>query len=428
MSGNLYILTGAAGSGKTTLLNAIVKSKLAVKAPKYSERPSRGPDDDIIHTDNIENSGCNIIYTINDRRYGINTNLIKEEIEREKDLFVSLSDLRIIRRLKSELGNRAKALYISSAIDEKKLEKIQHERHPFAPTEKQKEVLYTLFYRLKSASKLEIWPKVVEYMGELVDSWKDALPESRSTEIRQQKIRAFHSRFIDNIALFDHVILNYYEPELMTEQAKRIIEYYKNKQKVETNEKKPVVFMVCAASGAGKGTLMESLNIMGSQQIAVVSKMGRRAEKETDKRDGMIAIGPNGEFPPEYDWRWEFHKGNDFKGIKYAVSTDEIGKNISENKTQILISNMGQIEKAKEIYGEHMVFIYLHATRTEEQIRKYQYESCKTGEEAETRIGEIKKVHEAYIENICSFDHVLLNTTYEEDLYDQMFCLIEHYR
>jgi hypothetical protein len=48
--------------------------------------------------------------------------------------------------------------------------------------------------------------------------------------------------------------------------------------------------------------------------------------------------------------------------------------------------------------------------------------------EAETRIREKQDVHEAYIRNIANFDHVLLNTGFQEDLYDQMFRLIEHYQ
>jgi hypothetical protein len=41
--------------------------------------------------------------------------------------------------------------------------------------------------------------------------------------------------------------------------------------------------------------------------------------------------------------------------------------------------------------------------------------------EAEYRIAEIRKVHEQYIDRIADFNHVLLNTAYPEDLFDQMF-------
>jgi len=427
MQGNLYILTGASTSGKTTLLNNILENGYAMKAPKFAERISRGPDDDIIHFDNIEKSNCDVLYVINGKRYGIDTKLIKDEIKKGMDLFVILSDLRVIRRLKSEFEDHAKAIYISSAIDEENVVKEQAKRNTFIPTEKQKEELHTQFNRLKSASKLELWPKVVDCMGELLDSWKDALPESKSTEIRARKIRAFHSRYIDNIALFDHVILNYHEPEEMTKQAVGIINYYKKNPNTKKKET-PVIFMVSAASGAGKGTLMECLNIMGSYQISIVSKMGQREGKKNDKRDGMIAIGAANEFSPEFDWRWEFHKGNNFKGVRYAVSITEIEKNIQDGKPQIFISNLGQIEKAKKLFGNKMVFIYLHATRTEEEIGTFQYANCKTREEAEKRIGEIYDVHKSYINDIANIDHVLLNTTYEEDLYDQMFRLIEHYK
>jgi len=110
MQGNLYILTGASTSGKTTLLNDILENGYAMKAPKFAERLSRGPDDDITHIDNIEKSNCDILYVINGKRYGIDTKLIMDEIKKGNDLFVVLSDLRVIRRLKSEFEDRAKAI------------------------------------------------------------------------------------------------------------------------------------------------------------------------------------------------------------------------------------------------------------------------------------------------------------------------------
>lgn len=52
---------------------------------------------------------------------------------------------------------------------------------------------------------------------------------------------------------------------------------------------------------------------------------------------------------------------------------------------------------------------------------------CHSKGEAEVRLKEIEKVHKDYVENIAGFDHVLLNTTYPEDLYDQMLELLEYH-
>ena len=47
--------------------------------------------------------------------------------------------------------------------------------------------------------------------------------------------------------------------------------------------------------------------------------------------------------------------------------------------------------------------------------------------DARARLSEIEEVQADYMSRIAEFDHVLLNTTREEDMYDQMFQLLEHY-
>lgn len=430
MAGRLFILSGASGSGKTTLLNAICESPSSgvQMAPKFSERPSRGPRDDIVHVDRIESPEFDIAYTLNEHRYGLKTKLIERVLDDGAVLFIVLSDFRVIRRLKAQFGDRAVALYVSSAIDPDKLLRIHGERHPFVPSAEQRKLLGTQFARLGSAARLESWPAVGDCMAELIEGWKEIIPESKSAEVRAQKIRLFHSRYIDSIDLFDHVILNYHAPEDMLKQAEAIVRYHQGDRIRPRPTGGSVLFMVAAASGAGKGILMENLNILGSDRVAVVRKMARRDPKPGDRRDGMIALGPNGEFPTDFDWRWHFHQGDHFDGTEYAISTSEIRRGIDEGQQQIVISNTGEIEVSRERLSGQVVWIYLHAVRSEEEVRAYQYANCATPEEANERLREIDAVHSTYIERICEFDHVLLNTTYPEDLYEQMERLSEYYR
>ncbi|MGA1871869.1 MAG: hypothetical protein ACMUJM_25385 [bacterium] len=203
----------------------------------------------------------------------------------------------------------------------------------------------------------------------------------------------------------------------------------------------PPIFIVAAASGAGKGILMEMLNLIGSDRVSITSKIAKRYKKVHDKRDGMIAIGEKGIFPSEYDIQWEFHKpifdkkdkhksankSQKFKGIEYAVSRTEIEKSITSKRPQIFVSNIQQLDRFRKLYKNHCVFLYLHRLSSAKEIKNFQYKVCKSKDEAEIRIKEIKKVHKDYIDNIAEFDHVLLNTTYPEDLYDQMFKLLENY-
>ncbi|MBN2228123.1 MAG: hypothetical protein JW779_00920 [Candidatus Thorarchaeota archaeon] len=437
MNGFLYILTGPSGCGKTTLLNSICSNSVddvdpttrAIKAPKYSERPRRDEYDDIIHDPAIEIGEYDIAYFINGRKYGIKIQEIKKLLDQGLNAFIILSDFRVIRRLKDTLKDRIRSIYISSAINREKLEKIQAERYNFSPDLKQAKLLARQFARLNSAARIEAWHQVFEVVGEFNQDWKNYIPEAQSTEIRTQRIRSFHTRYIDNLHLFDHVILNHTEnkSEEMTEQARNLIlhssTYFHNKK----HKVYPPIFVVAAASGAGKGTLMEMLNLIGRDKISIVSKQAKRPPKPGDKRDGMEAIGIDGIFSPQFDLRWSFHKSEEFGGTEYAVRSSEIKRNINRGNPQLFVSNIEQFDMFQALFDNQVVFLYLHRLSSAEDIKDYQLANCSTPEEAAARIKEIGKVHQDYIEHIAEFDHVLLNTTYPEDLYDQMLQLIDHY-
>lgn len=414
------------------MLNAICADKAAniVLAPKFSERPSRGGDDDIVHVDSIEAEGYDEVYVSNDRRYGIRISEITNVLKRGVNAAIIVSDFRVLRRLRETLGEQAVSVYLASAIDREAIRRIHGERHPFAPSDEQRETLGQQFARLKSASRLDLWPDVFLCMSELLTDWSRFIPEARSAEIRAAKIRSFHDRYVQNIALFDHVILNYAagEPEMMTAQLRNIVTSYDNVAR-KVRKRWPPVFVVAAASGSGKGLLMEALNTtLGSNSITVIKKMAMRDPKANDRRDGTVAIGASGELPADFDFHWRFHHSDRWSGVKYAVRTGEISSNIERGRQQIVISNMDQFAKFRALVGEHAIFLYLHRLASEDDIRTFQYSRCNTSEEAEQRIGEIRSVHQQYVDRIGEFDHVLLNTAYEEDLIEQMLQLVEHYR
>jgi len=451
-------LSGASGCGKTTLLNDIVSKAnchdmRAVKAPKYSEREGRGESNDIIHVakGSISLADYDIPYVINDNKYGIKLKDIRDLLDAGYDPFIIVSDFRNVRWLKDSFRERAKTIYVSSAIDAEQLRRIQSERLGFRPDEEQKAVLSYHFDRLGAAARLGWWDRVSECVTELEKDWRAYATDAKSTEIRAQRIRAFHIRYIEHLQLFDYVILNYSEnkPEEMTVQARNIIlngpqfEPYKKK-------KHPPIFIVAAASGSGKGTLMEMLNFIGSNRIKITSKVAKRLPKPEDRRDGMIPIlgskesppiwpdwwthkmismAEGEQFPDEYDMRWSFHQSKDGSlATSYAVSSTEIQQNIDRGYPQIFVSNMRQFQHFRERWPNNSVFVYLHFLTSEHQNREYQIGKWKGDPTtAEIRIEERRKVHQDYLERIAEFDHVLLNTSFQEDLYDQMFRLIEHY-
>ena len=464
MTPRLYILTGASGCGKTTLLNNIAALQeeevdpeiMAIRAPKFSERQVRakqGEVDDVTHVASVRLGEFDAAYVINNVKYGIKLEPIRRLLEKGLNPFIILSDLRVIRQLKDFLGAQAVVLYVSSAIDADRLRRIQFERLGFRPTEQQKAVLAYHFARTSAAARLEWWDRVSECMSELEADWHAYATDARSTEIRAQKIRAFHIRYIEYVHMFDHVVLNYSEdrPDEMTAQVRNII---KESDTIQRSTRRHLpVFVVAAASGAGKGTLMEMLDLIGRDRVRVTSKLAKRAPKEEDRRDGMIALtrasddpapewpawwttdmrghGNRGEFPPEYDLQWQFHKGHggEARGTFYAVSSVEIQHNVDAGNPQIFVSNMEQFSVFRRMWPDNAVFVYLHRLVSSHENRQFQMRKWQNDPgEAEARIAERQKVHVDYIRNIAQFDHVLLNTAYEEDLYDQMFRLLEFYR
>ena len=79
-------------------------------------------------------------------------------------------------------------------------------------------------------------------------------------------------------------------------------------------------------------------------------------------------------------------------------------------------------------WPRNAVFVYLHRLVSAQENREFQMRKwADDPKEAEVRIAEKEAVHANYIHNIAEFDHVLLNTGFEEDLYDQMFRLLGHY-
>lgn len=489
----LYLLVAASAVGKSALLRKMRDESLWTPVPKYSTRDIRdGEDDDVKAIDNksLKNSthqeslqirfdrikqlkemchgGKGVVYYKNNNFYAITIEDILAILQKSNAVAI-VSDFLSIEKLKSneKLFGKVKVLYIASTIDERELLKRYKSRESTAfdrnaaETKNAIDKISNLCSVLGSAARLNYLDKIEEVMPLLNEEWNNILPYFETIKTRAANIRMLYNHYISNIHTIDYPILNFYDLEYMYKQTRNIISAYKPIRNIQY----PPIFMVCAAPSSGKAQLMEIVGDLGeiNGNIRITKKYAKRGHREdTDRRDGMIAIGKNGHFTDHIlnkanIWEWEFHN-NGSHGTRYAVDRGEIEQNIKDKMPQIFISNMGQIEKALQYYPNNIVILYLHATHATETRnhiftkRKHDKlqeimdnKGCKK-EEAEkilttnqtilkelndqinSDLVEIKTVHYSYLEYNTKIDHVLLNTGTREDLVSQMVNLLNYYR
>ncbi len=430
MTGKLFILTGASMSGKTTVMDLACESTNLniVPAAKYSDRESRGDNDDIEHRDEINVEEYDITYIINGQKYGIRTDVIRSQLDSGRNAAIVLSDFRNVRRLRDEFRDRVVCIYVSAELSAEKQLQIHGDRYGFEPKDDQKIEMAREISKLKSAANIRAWKQVHNAVSDLLDKWWSYMPESRTLQIRSEKKRDFDIRYADNIEIFDHVILNYREIGELRSQIEKIVKRHSVDHCGVSARESTLsrLFVLIAASGAGKGTVMEAVNTVVGDRVRLVTKEAKRAYRTSDKRDGMRAIGPSGTFSEGFNINWTFHKTELFSGIEYAVSQEEIERNLTENVHQIVVSNFQEIDRFREKYGDRVVVVYLHSARPLEVVEQEQRLKCEE-REAESRIREIQQVFDHYVERIGEVDHVLLNTAFPEDVYNQMFRLVDSY-
>lgn len=488
----LYLLVAASAVGKSALLRKIRDEGLWQAVPKYSTRDVRdGEDDDVVAIDkkSIKQSsnkdallirmerirtlkemcgdGKGVVYYKNNNFYAITIKDILLTLEKNNAVAI-VSDFSAIEKIKNnrELLGKVKVLYIASTIDERELLKRYKSRESTGfdkgaiETKKAIESISDLCSVLSSAARLNYLDKIEEVMPLLNEEWNNILPYFETIKTRASNIRMLYNLYISNIHLIDYAILNFYSLDYMYIQVQNII----LKEKMERTIQYPPIFMVCAAPSSGKAQLMEIVGDLGeiNGNIKITTKYAKRARREdTDRRDGMKAIGKDGNFLDYIScsddvWEWQFH-GSGNNGTSYAVDRKEIEKNIRDGVPQMFISNMGQISEAIKHYPHNVVVLYLHAThatetknhiitkRTHDKLQeiilakgcskseaeRFLSENCIYKDELNNKVDEdlkeIRDVHDTFLDYNTEIDHILLNTGTREDLVTQMVNLLAYY-
>lgn len=241
----MYILVAASAVGKSELMRQMQKEKLWEGVPKYSTRDVRYKDgevDDVKELDNKQikdlpedqrqkvrgerikrlkekcGAGKGIVYYKNGNLYGIVVQEVLDILERTNAVAI-ISDFHAIAQLKTEfpeLRDRIRVLYIASTIDERVLleryKKRETTEFNITP-EKEKETLRNIgeFNSVvASAIRLNYIQRIEEVMPLLNEEWNSILPYFETIKTRSTNIRMLYNQYIENIAVIDYPILNFY--------------------------------------------------------------------------------------------------------------------------------------------------------------------------------------------------------------------------
>nr|WP_320022751.1 hypothetical protein [uncultured Draconibacterium sp.] len=378
----VFVLFGAPGSGKSEVCN-ILKSKLHNNIEiirKETTRPARKTDsNEIIHVENIS-SKCDFRYSQYKYDYGFSSKEIWDNLKNNRSVIVIVNDIRTIKLLNRKFGNLTFNIYIHSNINKNKIEKIAKSRHPSANEN----------FLIKDINK------------------------------RIDKIRTIHRKYIENTYLFHSSIINIYDLndpkskynlETQIEQIYTLNHSFKNIFGSAAH-----VIIIAGGSFSGKDDLVNAMIQIEPRKVALYRKGTTRPKTQRDKNE----LKHLNELTAKYDIQYEKN------GYKYGICINDIWSILSDQKIALIVlSDIEAIEAIKNSFQNICSVIYLHSNIDSEELEEAQ--KTMNSNEFEKRLASIDQLLSSYISKIELFNHVLLNTSEAEDLYDQALNILDYY-
>lgn len=194
-------LTGPSQCGKSTIIDMFKKRKSEnfepVLIPKYITRDLRDTDGDDVIGGGVPDS-CDLVYEQYGQRYGFHFNTLYEHLSQGRCPIVIINDIKILQDLHTALGSQVVSVYM---------------------------------YRKA--------PVLQDFIDEEIARFSDhseAMVEkiTKTATTRYNKAITIYRIYIENIALFDNVILNVDSLENSQKQVDSIINKITNPFKVLT--------------------------------------------------------------------------------------------------------------------------------------------------------------------------------------------------
>lgn len=189
---HVITLTGPAHCGKSTIrqmfMDCATNDFKPIMIKKYTTREKRESDDDVECMDRIPRE-CNLVYEQYGVRYGMKTEELYRLLEEERTPIVVVNDIRAVEDIKSLLGSLVYSIFMY-----------------------RKPALYDEFYK----EEKERYP---DKMNEDIE---------KNARVRYEKAQAIYRIYIENINLFDKVILNTFSESATRKQVECIANQFKN--------------------------------------------------------------------------------------------------------------------------------------------------------------------------------------------------------
>ncbi len=283
----IITLTGPSQSGKSLLMKKILqlginlgKTDIAFSPKiiiKYTTRYLRWDEEillqqgrltDVEHVQQIPEA-CDLVYQSYGIRYGIETKVLSERLKEGQSPIIIINDIRAVEELRKCFSGQVLSLFLFRKIPE-----------------------------------LEDFKREAQNRGNVSEA---------EVVARYEKAVAIYRTYIENIVLFDNVILNSIEYERGEEQTQNtildlqlknllvpIIQGQKNLRSEEmVYSKSSRIFVIAGNAASGKDEIIRALLSMGKLQAKVLSKYTMRQQEPADGKEMICQYVPKNSYLSE---------------------------------------------------------------------------------------------------------------------------------
>jgi len=200
---SVIVLTGPSQCGKSTIIDMFLKSQSEdfnpILIPKYITRPKRDNDGSDVIAGGVPSS-CDLVYEQYGERYGLHFDTLYDALMENKCPIVIINDIKVLQDVKTALGSQALLVYM---------------------------------YRNPPVLQKFINEERARFTSGTINEEKII----KTATTRFNKANTIYRIYIENIYLFDKVILNVDSLENSKRQINRIVEQIITPKKLLRGEK-----------------------------------------------------------------------------------------------------------------------------------------------------------------------------------------------